>query len=131
MKYDRRDFLKGAMAGVAALSTREVSRPGHFLESRQFKISCAGWSFHREVFDGKAKQIDLFRMIRDELNIEAFELVNTMLEVPTAGYINRLKKEADKYQLSIPLIMIDDEGALGHEKAQERNAAVRNHAKWV
>ena len=54
-----------------------------------------------------------------------------MLEVPTASYVSRLKSEADKYGVSIPLIMVDQEGDLGHRDAGERKRAVRNHRKWI
>ena len=130
MRHDRRQFLKKLMAG-AVLSSVEPRGKGLLPQARKFKISCAGWSLHREVFDGKSKQIDLFQVVREELGIEAFELVNTMLEVPTASYVTRLKSEADKYDLSIPLIMVDQEGELGHRDAGERKRAVRNHRKWI
>lgn len=98
---------------------------------REFQISLAGWSLHREVFGGGKKQIDLFQRTREEFGIGAFELVNTMLEVPTASYINSLRRRADKFDVKIPLIMVDAEGALGAESADERDHAVRYHEKWL
>jgi len=126
---NRREFLKGvtAVAGIG-LGGASVARTG---PAREFKISCAGWSLHREVFEGRLKQIDLFKVVREELGIRAFEIVNTMLEVPTASYVARLRREAEKFDVAIPLIMVDGEGSLGHTVAAERKRAVRNHAKWI
>ncbi len=98
---------------------------------RNFKISLAGWSLHKEVFSGGKKQIDLFELTREEFDIGAFELVNRMLDVPTLSYVNALKRRADKFQIEIPLIMIDGEGALGAEDPDERDQAVRYHSKWL
>jgi sugar phosphate isomerase/epimerase len=118
------------MTAVAGLSLGKLST-GHVGSPRNFKISCAGWSLHREVFEGRSAQIDLFRVVREEFGIGAFELVNTMLEVPTANYISRLRREAEKHDVVIPLIMVDGEGHLGDKSASERKRAVRNHAKWI
>ena len=98
---------------------------------RSFEISVAGWSFHRKIFAGELKTVDAFRLVREELDLGAFELVNTLVEVPTAGYVSRLVRQAERHQVVIPLIMCDDEGHLGAADAADRTRAVRDHTKWV
>jgi L-ribulose-5-phosphate 3-epimerase len=127
----RRDFLKGSAALATGFALASTGRLASAATKRDFKISVAGWSLHREVFSGKKKQIELFKVIREEFDIGAFELVNTMLEVPTARYIRNLSKEASKYKVEIPLIMVDAEGSLGDTRADRRKLAVRNHEKWI
>lgn len=127
----RREFLKVA-AGAAAVGVAGLGGSAQAEgKKRQFGISLAAWSLHREVFGGKLKVMDAFKVIREEFDIDAFELVNTMLEVPTASYVTRLFKQGEKYHIKIPLIMCDDEGAFGDSDPEERAKAVRNHEKWV
>ncbi len=127
---DRRSFLKtSATVGVAALAG--LTEKSSAAAKRDFKISCDGWTFHREVFGGKIKMIDLPKILREEYQIEGLALVNTMLESPTQEYTNKWKSQAKKYEITIPLIMCDAEGSLGHKDKTERDKAVRNHEKWV
>lgn len=113
------------MSSESARGSSPVTTP------RDFEISLAGWSLHRTVLHDRVKQIDLFPMVRDEFGIDAFELVNTMLEVPTAAYVGTLRKRAEESGVSLTLIMIDQEGPLGDEDPARRDAAVVNHAKWL
>lgn len=126
----RRDFLLGTAAGLATLA---LGGPSLMAQSapRKFRISLAGWSLHKAVFGGGQKQIDLFQMTRETFGLDAFELVNTMLEVPTLTYVTALKRRAEKFGVEIPLIMVDGEGALGAEDAADREMAVRYHSKWL
>jgi sugar phosphate isomerase/epimerase len=127
---NRRTFLQGAAAGITTLG---LGGPAVMAQppKRDFKISLAGWSLHKEVFSGAKTQLDLFEMTREEFGIDAFELVNRMLDVPTLSYVQALKRRAEKFEIEIPLIMVDGEGALGAEEAAERDQAVRYHAKWL
>ncbi len=125
----RRKFIKGA--GLAAAGLALAGHGAFAASKRDYKIAVDGWTFHREVFSGKIKQVDLFKVVRDDYGIEAFNLVNNMLEVPTADYTNKLKSAAKKSEVVIPLIMVDSEGALGHAKTEERDKAIRNHTKWI
>lgn len=129
MKQKRRDFMKGALAGGAALSLG-VAGTAAAGAKRDFKISVAGWSFHHAVDEGM-KQTELFAVIREEFDLGAFELVNNMLEVTTASYVDKLAREARKHDVVIPLIMVDSEGSLGHKDADVRRRAVRDHTKWI
>jgi L-ribulose-5-phosphate 3-epimerase len=126
----RRTFLQGAAATALTLGLGGRS-PMAEPPPRNFRISLAGWSLHRTVFGEGRKQLDLFQITREEFDLDAFELVNRMLEVPTASYVDALRNRASKFDIEIPLIMIDGEGALGAEEADERDRAVRYHSKWL
>lgn len=129
---DRRRFIKQAAASAAALGLAGLARAEESAPKKhEFKIAIDGWSFHKEVFSGKIKQTDLFKVAREEYGIGAWNLVNNMLEVPTADYVGRLGSAARKAEVEIPLIMIDSEGALGSASPDQRAKAVRNHTKWV
>ena len=101
------------------------------IAKRDFKISLAGWSLNKEIRGGKIKAADVFQIVREDYDLGAYELVNTLLEVPTAAYVNRLRGLSEKFEVEIPLIMIDAEGSLGGPSFEEREKAVRNCAKWV
>lgn len=126
----RRKFLQGAGAAAATIA---LGGPALMAQpaKREFKISLAGWSLHKAVFAEGKTQLDLFEMTRDQFDLDAFELVNRMLDVPTLSYVNALQRRAEKYDIAIPLIMIDGEGPLGAEDADERDRAVRYHSKWL
>ncbi|MFQ5741333.1 MAG: sugar phosphate isomerase/epimerase family protein [Acidobacteriota bacterium] len=130
-KRSRREFLKSAATGAAILSLSgripELLAGG----DRPFHLSIADWSFHKEVYAGKVDQLGLFPVVREEFGIGALELVNNMLGVPTWGYTRRLLSAAAKYDVRIPLIMVDSEGSLGAADPEVQKVAVRNHFKWV
>ena len=127
---NRREFVGVVAGGGAALAAQPVfRRPA--APRREFKLSLAAWSLHREVRTGKLKLIDACQAVREEFGLDGFELVNTLLEVPTADYVRRFRKEADRFGLAIPLVMCDGEGEFGSPDAAERRKAVRYHAKWV
>ncbi|MFZ5926125.1 MAG: sugar phosphate isomerase/epimerase family protein [Acidobacteriota bacterium] len=98
--------------------------------SGRFKVSLAEWSIHRLIQQGKATNMDFPRIARDN-DCEGLEFVNTLWASPTAGYIARLKKRMVETGTKPVLIMVDDEGQLGHSDPAARRKAVRNHHKWV
>ena len=117
-------------APARAQSTAETEAKSPMAE-RNFKISLAGWSLHRAVFGGELKMIDVPRVMREELGIDGLEFVNTMMEVPTAGYVGQMLAQCGQYGITPVLIMCDAEGELGSPDAKAREAAVRNHRKWL
>lgn len=128
----RRSFIKGAAAGAAAFGLTGIHSRVQAAGKREFTISLAAWSLHREIYGGKLKSIQVFKLIKDEYApIGAFELVNNLLEVPTLEYVNRMRHESKQTGIDIPLIMIDSEGALGAKDAEARKKAVLYHTKWI
>ncbi len=111
-------FLAAPLAGFAAPA------PG------RFKVSLAEWSIHKAIQQGKLTNLD-FPRIAKENNCEGLEFVNTLWGSPTAGYIARLKRRMSDTGTKPVLIMVDDEGMMGHSDKAQRMKAVKNHHKWV
>lgn len=96
----------------------------------RFKVSLAEWSIHKAIGQGKLTNLD-FPRIAKEAGCEGLEFVNTLWASPTAGYIARLKRRMNDTGTKPVLIMVDDEGQMGHSDRATRMQAVKNHHKWV
>ncbi len=129
----RRAFLKRSAVAASFLALRSPDSAGRVGgEEPPFRVSLAHWSLHRRHFnESKLPALDFPRVAREEFGIEAIELVNTMLPVPTFSFLQQLRGEADKHRVKILLIMCDGEGDLGSGDEGHRLQAVRNHHKWV
>jgi sugar phosphate isomerase/epimerase len=94
-------------------------------------ISLAQWALVNEIREGKWKNLDFPRIAREDFGLNGIEFVNTLFEVPTANYLNRLKKNAEDHGVTMVLIMVDAEGD-GCEPTKElRKQFVINHRKWI
>src|SRR3954470_19525981 len=142
----RRSFLKGSLAGAAALSLNwspsailaaDVTgkpKPGKIGD---FKISLAEWSLHNRLFADRSKMternLDFPKTAREEFGISGVEFVNQFFKNKARddSYLRDLKKRADDNGVTCVLIMIDGEGDLSLADKAKRNEAVENHKKWV
>ena len=99
------------------------------------KLSLAEWSFHTSIQNGKMTNLDFPRIARTHFDIGAIEYVSVLFESKTAVndtvYLQKLKKECEKYHVISNLIMVDGEGNLGDTDILKRDMAVANHYKWV
>jgi len=99
------------------------------------KLSLAEWSFHTSIQNGKMTNLDFPRIARTHFDIGAIEYVSVLFESKTAVddlvYLQKLKKECEKYHVISNLIMVDGEGNLGDTDTLKRDMAVANHYKWV
>lgn len=134
--HSRREFIKVAGSGVAALSLASTVGEKAFA-ARSFQISLAGWSLHRTIGKDKTPMLDMPKISRQEFDIEAIELVNRMLEpcdAPFAEmkpYLDTLAKNATDNNVKILLIMVDGEGNIGGRDEDQRKDAVTRHKKWL
>lgn len=117
----RRLFSSSLMAAPAAMAMQA---------EKKFKISLAQWSVHLAIQSGKLNNLQFPKLARD-FGIEGLEFVNGLWAAPTAGYLARLKRNMQQTQTKCVLMMVDDEGMMGHSVKEERMKAVRNHHKWV
>ncbi|MGH9427084.1 MAG: hypothetical protein ACRD2L_12375 [Terriglobia bacterium] len=95
----RRRFLKQSLTGTALSRAAGTSIFGGNLPQEtggkpRFEISLAEWSLHKAIQGNLIKTLDFPRIARRTFGIGAIQLVNTLLEVPTAEYVARLKKNA-------------------------------------
>jgi len=130
-RFLRQSLTGTALAGTAGASLFGAAPPQESKKKARFEISLAEWSLHKAILGNLIKTLDFPRIARRMFGIGAIELVNTLLEVPTAEYIARLKKNATDEGVRILLIMCDAEGALAHIDKAQRMKAVQSHTKWT
>ncbi len=85
----------------------------------------------QEIRDGKWKTLDFPRIAREDFGLNGIEFVNTLFEVPTISYLNRLKKNAEEHGVTMVLIMVDAEGDGCEPTPELRKQFEINHRKWV
>jgi hydroxypyruvate isomerase len=94
-------------------------------------ISLAQWALIEEIRAGKWKTLDFPKIARKDFDLNGIEFVNTLFEVPTAEYLNALKRNASDNGVEMVLIMIDDEGDGCASTKEERRQFAINHRKWI
>ena len=95
-------------------------------------ISLAQWALVEEIRAGKWKNLDFPRIAREDFGLNGIEFVNTFFEVPTEGYLKKLKQNAATHGVKMVLIMVDDEGdgcaAIQKKDVSNLRSIIR---KWV
>jgi len=131
----RRDFLGKSIAlGATGLVAPALLKNADLLAGTRLTkddISIAQWALVEEIRAGKWETLDFPKIAREDFDINGIEFVNTLFGVPTLAYLNRLKKNAEDYGVTMVLIMIDDEGETCTPLKEERKQTVINHQKWI
>lgn len=141
----RRDFVKGAIAGAAAIglgglpSWARLDDPTGKPRAGKigdFQISLAQWSLHNALYGRKGDKLDNLdfpKVARERYGIDAVEFVNQFFKdkAGDSAYLKELKKRADQSGVTCVLIMIDGEGDMSDPDKAARDKAVANHKKWV
>jgi hypothetical protein len=134
-QYSRRDFIeKSVLLGAAGLVAPALNINSEAMATpimTQDDISLAQWALVQEIRDGKWKNLDFPRIAREDFGLNGIEFVNTLFEVPTVDYLNRLKKNADDQGVKMVLIMVDAEGDGCEPTSELRKQFVINHRKWI
>lgn len=132
---DRRNFIETSLTlGAAGLITPSIlneKNPATLPSTPKDDISIAQWALVEEIRAGKWKNLDFPRIAREDFGVNGIEFVNTLFEVPTEGYLKKLKQNAANHGVTMVLIMCDDEGdgAAATKEGQKQFAI--NHRKWV
>jgi L-ribulose-5-phosphate 3-epimerase len=131
----RRNFIgKSVLAGAAGMvapsmmNASLVSTPERMVRD---DISLAQWALVEEIRAGKWKTLDFPAVARKDFGLNGIEFVNTLFEVPTEGYLRRLMKNAEDNNVTMVLIMVDDEGDGCSPTREERRQFEINHRKWI
>ncbi len=130
----RRNFLGKTLAlgaGLSSITLLKNTKLNAKLRTTEDNISLAEWALVKEIQAGKWKNLDFPRIAKEDFGINGIEFVNSLFEVPTVGYLDRLKRNAEKYGVKMVLIMVDDEGATAAPTKAERMQTVTNHKKWI
>lgn len=94
-------------------------------------ISLAQWALIDEIKAGKWTTLDFPRIARNDFGLNGIEFVNTLFDVPVVTYLNQLKQNAADNNITMLLIMIDDEGDGCEPTAAARKQFEINHRKWI
>lgn len=131
----RREFIeKSAMLSAAGLVTPawyKNTQPMTTPRMTYDDISLAQWALVDEIREGKWKNIDFPRIAREDFGLNGIEFVNTLFEVPTANYLAQLKQNAEDYEVTMVLIMVDAEGDGCEPTSKMRKQFEINHRKWI
>lgn len=131
----RRDFVgKSVLAGTAGILAPTAIKASFVSPTPRMTtddISLAQWALVDELRAGKWKNLDFPAIARKDFGLNGIEFVNTLFEVPTEGYLKRLKKNAEDNGVTMVLIMVDDEGDGCSPTKEERRQFDINHRKWI
>lgn len=134
-KITRRNFIeKSVMAGAAGVIVPSVAGSAFASPTPRMirdDISLAQWALVDEIRAGKWKNLDFPSIARKDFGLNGIEFVNTLFEVPTEGYLRRLKRNAEDNGVSMVLIMVDDEGDGCSPTSEGRRQFDINHRKWI
>lgn len=151
----RKNFLSSSALALAGLSFKENSSEELFQSSNEkLKLSLSQWALHRAIFGNskdnyeewqrllhsdpdKLWQGDLhpldFPQKAKELGFDAVEYVNSLIfgHATDKVFLRELKLRTDSEGIRNVLIMVDEEGYIGHPDSNERTKAIENHFKWM
>lgn len=131
----RRNFLEKSMvlgaAGLIAPSMADMAPLQAQPKVRKNNISLAQWALVNEIRAGEWTNLDFPRIAREVFDIDGIEFVNTLWDVPTMNYLNRLKQNAEDHGITMVLIMCDAEGDACAPDAKARRQFEINHRKWI
>ena len=132
----RRNFLeKTTMAGAGLAFAPSVLANSFNTQTtpsmNKDDISLAQWALVDEIRAGKWKTLDFAKVAREDFGLNGIEFVNTLFEVPTEGYLQKLKKNAADHGVTMILIMVDDEGDGCSATKEGRKQFEVNHRKWI
>ena len=110
------------------------------LSTPNFKLSLAQWSIHKMINEEGLDPYAFAEKAHD-WGFEGLEYVSQLYNKELqpsnygpeamANFVAKSLAESEKYGLQNLLIMIDGQGNLATTDAEERQAAVENHYKWV
>lgn len=122
-------------------------------DSPKLKLALSQWALHREQFgtskedyqqwqkwlatkpemvlQGTLNPLDFPKVAKERFNLEAVEYCNTFFYRNEEAYFTELQKRSIDAGVENLLIMIDEEGFLGHPDNKERLKAIENHKRWL
>jgi len=131
----RRNFLEKSLvasaAGVVMPSVIGSTLSGATPRLIKDDISLAQWALVNEIREGKWETLDFARIAREDFGLNGIEFVNTLFDVPTESYLNRLKRNASDQGVTMVLIMVDSEGDGCSPTKEQRRQFEINHRKWI
>jgi len=151
----RKDFLTQSSLALAMPFIFAKDDSNADLGTNQLlKLSLSQWALHRAIFgNSKDNYQEWQRLLHSdpdqlwqgplhpldfpnkakELGFDAVEYVNSLIfgHARDQEFLRELKNRTDSEGVRNVLIMVDEEGFIGHPDAKERGVAIENHFKWM
>ncbi len=154
---DRGTFVKilGLVPISLALESKDVMpRPKKIRRKNSLKLSLSQWALHRAIFGNSKENYDLWKstLYKDpdrlwqgslhplefpakakELGFDTVEYVNSLIfgRAEDQKFLNELNLRCDDNGIKNQLVMVDEEGFIGHPDKKERDKAIENHKRWM
>ncbi len=152
---ERKKFLSGSVLALASIATQRINPERSIKKSDQnLKLSLSQWALHRSIFgnskdnyeewqkllhsepdklwQGELHPLDFPKKAK-ELGFDAVEYVNSLIfgHATDKAFLGELKNRTDSEGIKNVLIMVDEEGYIGHPESPDRTKAVENHYRWM
>lgn len=152
---ERKHFLTtSALAMASPLFGSKKNKEAPIPSNPDLKLSLSQWALHRAIFgnskdnyqewqrllhsdpdqlwQGNLHPLDFPKKAK-ELGFDAVEYVNSLIfgHAKDKIFLNELKHRTDSEGIKNVLIMVDEEGFIGHPDSKERTKAIENHFKWM
>ncbi len=130
----RRSFIKNSSLFTLGCSlTGPLAHAVYPTAMSKPKLSLAQWSLHRALEKKDIRAEDFAAIAQTDYGIAAVEYVNSFYREHGSDetFWQHMKERAGNAGVTSLLIMVDEEGELGHPQARERQLAVENHYKWI
>ena len=151
----RKNFLLNSGLALAGTILGGSTKANPVRKNRSpLKLSLSQWALHRAIFgnskddynewqrllhsdpdklwQGDLHPLDFPKKAKD-LGFDTVEYVNSLIfgHAQDKVFLNELKNRTDSEGIKNNLIMVDEEGFIGHPDANERTIAIENHYKWM
>lgn len=154
---ERKEFLGnvGFVLGGALLSPDSALRGSSDSQKREdLKLSLSQWALHRAIFGNSKENYEEWKRLlhsdpdqlwqgdlhpldfpakAKSLGFDAVEYVNSLIfgHAEDAKFLNELKRRTEDAGVKNVLLMVDEEGFIGHPDDEERSKAIQNHERWM
>lgn len=147
--------MSGSLLALAGISTPTFSFDRVNKKTKtELKLSLSQWALHRAIFGNSKDNYEEWQRLLHtdpdqlwqgilhpldfpskarELGFDAVEYVNSLIfgHATDEVFLKELKLRTDSEGIKNILIMVDEEGFLGHPDSNERTAAIENHYRWL
>jgi sugar phosphate isomerase/epimerase len=97
------------------------------------KLSIAGWSL-QQLFRAqppKLQLLDFAWFCKDTFGVDAIELNNIFFAARDATYLQQLRAAADRNQVTLVNIAVDEKGDLASDDQGERELGIASYSAWI